>query len=145
MLDTGNRATIQESNISGGQYPISMQELEASIKKLATKKAPGPDKIRNELIRHLGPTGRQTLLEFINRTWMESKLPSQWRTAIITPILKQGKPASDLKSYRPISLTSCIGKLAERMVNNRLYCWLEKNKLLDDSQAGFRRGCRTED
>src|SRR5579871_1541437 len=31
------------------------------------------------------------------------------------------------------------------MVNHRLYWWLESNKIIDDSQAGFRKGCRTED
>ena len=36
-------------------------------------------------------------------------------------------------------------KVAERMINNRLYCWLENKHLLTDTQAGFHRGCRTED
>ena len=31
------------------------------------------------------------------------------------------------------------------MVNYRLYWWLENNKILNHTQAGFRRGCRTED
>ena len=31
------------------------------------------------------------------------------------------------------------------MVNYRLYWWLEKNGVLDHAQAGFRKGCRTED
>ena len=81
----------------------------------------------------------------INRTWREGYLPSSWRTAIICPILKKDKPSGLPQSYRPISLTSCISKVAERMINNRLYCWLENKQLLADTQAGFRRGCRTED
>ena len=31
------------------------------------------------------------------------------------------------------------------MVNTCLYHWLEKNKVLDNNQSGFRRGCRTGD
>ena len=31
------------------------------------------------------------------------------------------------------------------MVNYRLYWWLENNHVLNQAQAGFRRGCRTED
>ena len=38
-----------------------------------------------------------------------------------------------------------MSKVAERMINNRLYCWLENKQLLADTQAGFRRECRTED
>ena len=63
----------------------------------------------------------------------------------MTPILKKGKPADKPHSYRPISLTSCLGKVAERMINSRLYHWLEKNKILNNAQAGFRKSSRTED
>ena len=38
-----------------------------------------------------------------------------------------------------------MSKVAERMINNRLYCWLENKQLLADTQAGFRHECRTED
>ena len=31
------------------------------------------------------------------------------------------------------------------MVNYRLYYWLEENKLINNMQAGFRKGSRTED
>ena len=124
---------------------FTMAEMNAALKRLASRKAPGPDGIKNEMIRNLGPKAKTLLLKFINRTWREGVLPPTWLTAIITPILKKGKKADEPKNYRPISLTSCIGKLAERMVNNRLYWWLENAKLLNNSQAGFRRGCRTED
>uniref|UniRef100_A0A0B7BRX1 Reverse transcriptase domain-containing protein n=2 Tax=Arion vulgaris TaxID=1028688 RepID=A0A0B7BRX1_9EUPU len=119
--------------------------METAMKKLKPRKAPGPDKIKNEMLCHMGKKARLILLFAINRTWREAKIPAAWRTANITPILKKGKPVDDPLSYRPISLTSCLGKLAERMVNNRLYWWLEKTQSLDNTQAGFRRGCRTED
>jgi ribonuclease HI len=127
------------------EQDFNMTELDTAVKKLACRKAPGPDNIKNEMIKNLGPKGKTSLLNLINKTWKESTLPSTWLTATITPILKKGKNPEEPKSYRPISLTSCIGKLAERMVNNRLYWWLEEGKILDNSQAGFRRGCRTED
>ena len=124
---------------------FTKQELENAIKKAAHRKAPGPDKITNEMISHLGTLTRHRLLQFINRSWREGKLPSSWRTARVTPILKKGKPAGQPQSYRPISLTSCLGKVAERMINTRLYYWLEKNGILQNVQAGFRKDCRTED
>ena len=60
-------------------------------------------------------------------------------------MLKKGKPPTELSSYRPIPLTSRSGKLAERMVNARLYWWLRVNGILSKHQAGFRTGQRTED
>ena len=65
--------------------------------------------------------------------------------AIIIPLLKAKKPASDLASYRPISLTSCIVKVLERMVANRLYHLAETNGWISAAQAGFRKGRSCED
>ena len=125
--------------------PFSSQELNQAMRKLLPRKAAGPDKIKNELIQHLGHKAKQVLLKFINQTWSKGYLPTQWRTATITPILKKGKLPESPQSYRPISLTSCLGKLMEKMVNNRLYWWLEKENIIDNCQYGFRRGCRTGD
>ena len=124
---------------------FSTQELETAIKKAHKRKSPGPDQITNEMICNLGSKAKSQFLDLVNKSWQEGQIPSQWRTANITPILKKGKPAGLPSSYRPISLTSCLGKIAERMVNNRLYHWLEQNKLLSSMQAGFRKGSRTED
>ena len=127
------------------EQSFSLQELNRAIKKAAPKKAPGPDKVTNEMIANLGDLAKLRLLQYINRTWNEGQLPAAWRTAKVTPVLKKGKPAGKPQSYRPISLTSCLGKVTERMINTRLYHWLEKNKILNDTQAGFRKGSRTED
>ena len=81
----------------------------------------------------------------MNLTLQTSEIPRAWKNAIITPILKKGKPPEDLSSYRPISLTSVLGKIAERMINSRLYWWLEKSGTINKNQAGFRAGQRTED
>ena len=62
----------------------------------------------------------------------------------VVPVLKKDKPPDDVKSYRPISLMSCIGKVAERMVNHRLYWFLETTGALRNHQAGFRKGRSTE-
>jgi len=115
------------------------------LKKLKNRKSPGPDNIFNEMLKHLGHAGKSIILDFINLTWTQGKLPSSWKIATIKPVLKKGKPQEDLSSCRPISLSSCLGKVAERMMNQRLYWWLEANSLLDIHQAGFRSGHRTDD
>ena len=55
------------------------------------------------------------------------------------PILKKGKDPKQAASYRPISLTSCVGKTMERVVNQRLKWYLAPE------QAGFRQFRATED
>ena len=48
-------------------------------------------------------------------------------------------------SYRPISLTSCLCKLLERILNSRLMWFMEKERTFNDEQAGFRPCRSTED
>ena len=49
-------------------------------------------------------------------------------------------PKSDGVSYRPIALTSCVCKLFETIVKNRLQWWAEKNSLIPSGQHDFRKG-----
>ena len=72
-------------------------------------------------------------------------MPQIWKEATIIPLLKAGKPASELSSFRPISLTSCVVKLMEIMVADHLYHFAETNYILNPQQAGFRKGRGCED
>ena len=97
------------------------------------------------MLRQLGPKAEAAVLHLFNRTWREGRTPAAWRSAIMIPILKKGKPAGDPASYRPISLLSCLGKLAERLVQRRIQAWLESTGSFNKNQAGFRRGRSTMD
>ena len=65
--------------------------------------------------------------------------------AWIIPLLKADKSPSDLASFRPVSLTSCIVKLLERLIANRIYTMAEQKGWLHAAQAGFRKGRSCED
>ena len=80
-----------------------------------------------------------------NRIWSGDEIPQKWRTAIIKPLLKDGKDPGITTSYRPISLTACLGKLLEKIVVDRLNHLLEEKGLLNENQAGFRRNRCTTD
>jgi hypothetical protein len=58
-------------------------------------------------------------------------------------IPKKGTSLSPL-DYRPSSLLSCVGKLVERVVKNRIYAFLENGNILTKYQSGIRnkRGTR---
>lgn len=68
------------------------------------------------MIQQAGPAGHLALLNVINKSWEEGKLPSSWKRCVIQPIPKPKDPAQP----RPISLISCFGKTAEKMVKDRL-------------------------
>ena len=120
--------------------PFTGQEMEAQLRKLKSRKAPGPDDICAEHILHLGPAARGVVLALINSSWASAIVPSSWRRATIVPIPKAGKNPADVQSYRPISLTSHLAKLAERMVAARLKYVADRKRLIPPEQVGFRRG-----
>ena len=68
-----------------------------------------------------------------------------WKTAVLIPLLKKNKVKSDRPALYPLPLTSCIGTLVGRMVNDRLNWWLEHNNIITPCQAGFRSSYTTED
>ncbi|GBM69134.1 hypothetical protein AVEN_94046-1 [Araneus ventricosus] len=72
--------------------------------------SPGPDGIRYSMIRHLDADSLANLLSFFNRIWKEQVYSSQWREAIVIPILKPEKYSSNPLNYRRIALTSCLSK-----------------------------------
>ena len=72
-------------------YPITTKEIEVAIKQLKCKKAPGPDGVTNDMIKHLGPAARKTLPELCNESWKNGTVPALWKKATIIPIHKKVK------------------------------------------------------
>ena len=69
----------------------------------------------------------------------QSRVPQQWRTANVIPIFKKGSKR-DAANYRPISLTSHIGKLLERIIRDHILRHLDNKQLIKPSQHGFLPG-----
>ncbi|GFU54015.1 probable RNA-directed DNA polymerase from transposon X-element [Trichonephila clavipes] len=123
---------------------FTMTELKKALIQ-AHNTSPGLDGITYTMLRHLHPNSLANILFLFNRVWKEHCFPSSWREAIVIPILKPGKVATDPLSYRPIGLTSCFCKTFERMVNTRLVYVLEKEECISPLQSGFRKGRSTLD
>lgn len=124
--------------------PFTIDELDEAIDS-AKCTSPGKDNISMQMVKHLPISAKKFLLIIFNYIWHVSQCPGAWKEAILTPILKPGKDASNPSSYRPIALTSTLCKTMERMVNKRLVWFLESRNLLDSIQSGFRKNRRTTD
>ena len=125
--------------------PFSMKELKDVLKKVKTRKAPGPDGIIGEVLKHLEACSRAVLLKIFNHRRMKGVVLAVWKDAVITPVPKKGKDKKNPSSYSPISPLSCASKLLERMVNRRLISHHESNSVLSPTQTGYRKFRNTED
>ena len=121
-----------------------MSELQSAIKKMKGKGAAGPDNIPPSFLKSLGPLALQELLSIFNSSFSLAHCPRIWRVATIIPLLKAGKSPSEVASFHPISLTSCVVKLLERFIADRLYYIAETN-MFSRFQAGFCKGRSCED
>ena len=124
---------------------IQMSELTKAISKMKSKGAPGPDDVPPSFLKALAPSALKELLAIFNASFKNAACPQVWKNATIIPLLKANKPPSEMASYRPISLTSCLVKLLERIIADRLYYLAESRNLFNHQQAGFRKGRSCED
>lgn len=82
-----------------------------------------PDGIRYKFIKHL----TQESLEYLfNKILINEEFLKTWKQTIIL-IPNPGKDHADPQNYIPISLTGCLCKMMEQMINRRLTWLLEKN------------------
>ena len=74
--------------------PFRLRDLKRSITK-AKPRAPGPDGIHNNLLKHLPEDTLKILKEILNKIWIAADFPDQWRAATVIPITKLNKDHTD--------------------------------------------------
>lgn len=103
-----------------------------------------PNRVANKALRNLGDAPIASLTKFYNERWRAGRLPKQWKAARTVLIPKPGKPPN-IDNLRPISLTSCVGKVLEHVLNNRWQRYLETKGLHPNFMLGFRAQSNTQD
>ncbi len=124
--------------------PISLQELEAFIRKLRCNKATAIDQIPNEVIKQNDVM--IILHSLFNKFFSSTLLPSVWLKAVFKPVPKSSsKDPYILLNYRGITLLSCVSKVFTGIINNHIVCYCEENNVYEDEQNGFRKTRSCED
>ena len=123
---------------------FTMKEFESALASVG-ETSPGIDGVAYSMIKNSHRSFLVQILNLFNEIFQTRVFPDSWRIAAIIPIPKPHKDHSTPLNFRPISLTSCLCKLLEKMVNARLMWYLEKNGCLNNIQSGFRKGRSTTD
>ncbi|KAG0415201.1 hypothetical protein HPB47_007649 [Ixodes persulcatus] len=125
--------------------PFTLAELIDALSSARAKSAPGPDQVTITALRNLPSGAMKELLDTFNKVWMEGELPAEWKRSTVIPIPKPGKTPHAIANLRPISLTSNLCKVLERMVIARLQWIFETAGALHPMQTGFRPHMSTQD
>ena len=122
---------------------VTEEILLKHLKSLRIDKAAGPDDVHPFILKNLAETLVKPLTLLFNLSLTEKNLPDIWRKGIITAIFKKGAK-NQPSNYRPISLTSVICKLLERIVVDCIIQHLTSNIIYDKRQHGFTKKRSTE-
>ena len=139
------RATCLEKSHLSFCSPFLSAEFLVAASNLSSSTAAGPDKVACPMLKHLSRFGMDFLLHTFNLSWSLHFLPSIWKTSSIILIHKMGKPLNSPAFFQPISFTSCISKVFERIILSHLLFFLECSSILSPDQAGFFPGRSTLD
>ena len=93
-------------------------------KKLKTFKSPGPGGVHPRVINELADCISIPLSTIFNTSLTTGKLPIEWKQANISPIHKKGSKTLP-KNYRPVSITSVVGKIMEEITRHH-HCTYER-------------------
>ena len=120
------------------QVIVTPEMVAKKIKVMKNNKSPGVDGILPKL--QMETVGLQQisipLVSVFNLSLKEGVVPFEWKEANIIPLFKKGS-RNKPEDYRPVSLTSVICKLLERLIKHHMVDFIVRHKLLNPSQHGF--------
>lgn len=116
---------------------FDLDTVKELLKKTNGNKAKGPDGIHPRLLRECSSELAVPVSLIIRKSLDLGLVPALWLLGSLCPIYKKGDILDPL-NYRPVSLTSVICKLCEKLVRKVVVEHLEENKLIYDGQHGFR-------
>ena len=122
---------------------ITMDELRCEIFKAKAGKSTGLDKISNKLLKAAGETIIGSLSQIFNLSIDTGIFPDDLKHTKVTPLYKSGDKM-DCDNYRPISVTSAVAKIFEKLVSRQLNNFLEFHQIVSTNQSGFRTQHSTE-
>jgi hypothetical protein len=108
------------------------------LKELQNSKGPGITGIPTKILKILNEKICVIVTNLFNECIKTSLIPSEWKSAVVTPLYKRSGSKDDANNYRGISVLPPIGKIFEKILANQIKEFLDNNNLLFAGQYGFR-------
>ena len=135
--------TLEETETiaTSSEDKINTKEMNQTIKKLQRNKSTGPDDIPNELFIEANEETKETLKTMIENVHNNEEIPPAWAEGEIIRLYKGKGQKGKCSNERGITLASNVGKVYERIINERV----KKQITITKAQAGGKPGCATTD
>ena len=106
------------------------------LRHIKNSSSPGPDEISQRVLKEVAEEVSLPLSLLFNKSMQTGTIPLDWKRANVVPIFKSGSKGEPI-NYRPISLTSVVVRIMERILKGKILLHLKSNKLINPSQHGF--------
>lgn len=116
-------------------WSCTADDVERICVHISVGRAYGSDHVHPAFLKYGGKPLYRALSVLFNYSYRHSVIPLQWTQSLVVPLYKDGDTTS-ASSYRPISLTSCIVRTMEHLVQERLIAFVDSR--LHPYQYGFR-------
>jgi hypothetical protein len=142
-LNWGHSINLEElgtavHNLADLEIPFTEDEVWATVKKLPSDKAPGPDGFTGRFYKTCWPIIKEDTMAAMSAIWSRKFRGFEvLNTAYIT-LLPKKVDAEQPKDFRPISLVHSFVKLITKLLANRLAGRLQE--MVSTNQSAFIKG-----
>lgn len=117
--------------------PVAPSDITNTVRKLKSKSSFGHDEISTKLLKETINNIAIPITYILNRSFSIGIVPDKMKIAKVVPVFKSSDRCS-IKNYRPISLLTSFSKLLEKVMYDKIMCFLNTNNILYKHQYGFR-------
>ena len=121
-------------------FVLQIEDFIAAIDKMNLHSAPGEDEFPAILIKNCKESICLPLFLLWKYSFDNGKIEQRFLSQLIAPVFKGGSRLQAC-NYRPVSLTSHVIKIFERVIQQKIIDYLDENNLISCNQHGFRQGC----
>ncbi len=126
-----------EEHMTKLDFPFTISEIKSAIKNSKSGKSASDDLVLNEMLKCCMNSILPALTKLFNLVLQSEYFPKLWNMAYQVLLFKGGDSFNP-NDFRGISITSCLGKIFNKCLNNRLQNFIEQSRKLSDAQAAYR-------
>ena len=136
------KGKISEEKLS--DITITKEEVYELLTDIDITKSSVSTCIHPQLLKEGAKELTYPIWQIFNKSVSSSRVPAEWKQGIVSPIHK-GDDRHAANNYRPITITSLLCRMLEKLIKKHVMQHLERNELLPKEQHGFvnKKSCLT--
>jgi hypothetical protein len=117
---------------------VSVMEVQRIVSDMSLNKSPGIDYIPTRVLKDCLSIILPSLTNIINSYLMSATFPTNWKTSMLIPLLKEGDHEIPCNN-RPLSLLVMVSKICEKIVHKQFNSYLFSKQRLTSHQSGNKK------